>query len=190
MKKKYYIIGILAIVVLGIVLYLLFNNRSQKIKVYDKYSARISINYDGNSYSRNFDYDGDVGRVTYDGGTVYMDKAGLYYTDDGSYNKYLKENNYVLIGSLIEKFKLWNRSGEEYSCESSEEFLKSLFIKAKPNGCYLTLNDGYVQSLNVDFDKGNVTISFKKLNSDYKVSMLGYYDEKAKEVHDNILEIK
>ena len=68
--------------------------------------------------------------------------------------------------------------------------MKSLFIKGEANDCYLSVSDGYVTGVSVNFDKGNVYISFKRLADDFSVSMLGYFDEKSSAVHDNILEIK
>ena len=89
MKKKYiYLIGIL--VVICLVIFVVFYNKGNIVKVYDKYSARIGIMYDGDSYSRSFDYDGSVGRVIYDDGTVYMDSKGMYYALD---DKELEEFN-------------------------------------------------------------------------------------------------
>ena len=54
MKKKYiYLIGIL--VVICLVIFVVLYNKGDSVKVYDKYSARIGIMYDGDSYSRSFD---------------------------------------------------------------------------------------------------------------------------------------
>ena len=188
MKKKYiYLIGIL--VVICLVIFVVLYNKGDSVKVYDKYSARIGIMYDGVSYSRSFDYDGSVGRVIYDDGTVYMDSKGMYYALDGGYYRYDTNVSYVNLGDIVSKFKI-DESGDGYRCEASPEFLKSLFIKGEANDCYLSVSDGYVTGVSVNFDKGNVYISFKRLADDFSVSMLGYFDEKSSAVHDNILEIK
>lgn len=189
MKKRYiYLIGIL--IVMGLVIYIVLYNKGDSVKIYDKYSARIGIMYDGDSYSRSFDYDGSVGRVIYDDGTVYMDSKGMYYSVDNDYYKYDTDVNYSYLGDTISKFKILEKADNEYKCEVSSDFLKSLFIKGEANECYLSIDNGYVKGVSVNFDKGNVYISFKKLNDDFSVSMLGYFDEKSKDVHDNILEIK
>lgn len=189
MKKKYiYLIGVF-IIVCVIILIICFSKKDS-IRLYDKYSARIGISYNDNSYSSSFDYDGVTGRIIYEDKTVYMDSKGVYYSLDNDYYKYETDINYTSLSDVISKFKILEKNNEEYRCEASSEFLDSLFIKGTPSDCYLSIDGGYVKGVSVNFDKGNVYISFKKLDDDFSVSMLGYFDEKSKIVHDNILEIK
>ena len=201
--KKIIIIGLILILIIFIILLSKFYFTSNKeYQIYNKYSSKISISYHNQDYSFNYDYDGNIYLITskdYD--NIYLKNNTLYYQDKGNYYKY-NINNYENINQIINKLKLGEETiklSNTYQYTSNidkntvNRLLKTLFINYETNNnavAYLTINDKYLDNFTLNIDDITIDISFKKLKDDYKVSMLGFYEELTKETNNNILEIK
>lgn len=201
--KKIIVVGLILILIIIIILLSKFYiTSSKKYQLYNKYSSKVSINYHNQNYTYNYDYDGNKYRIStkeYD--SVYLTNNTLYYQANNTYYKY-NIDNYENINQIISNLKLnkeTNKLGNtiEYSSSIDKDtinrLLKTLFINYETNNnavAYLTINDKYLDNFTLDIDDITIDISFKKLKDDYKVSMLGFYEEQTKDTNNNILEIK
>lgn len=201
--KKIVIVGLILILIVFIILLSKFYiTSSKKYQLYNKYSSKININYHNQNYSYNYDYDGNKYRIsTKDYDSVYLTNNTLYYQANSIYYKY-NIDNYENINQIINNLKLnkeTNKLGNTIKYSSSidkdtiNRLLKTLFINYETNNNavgYLTINDKYLENFTINIDDIKIDISFKKLKDDYKVSMLGFYEEQTKDTNNNILEIK
>ena len=201
--KKIVIVGLILILIVFIILLSKFYiTSSKKYKLYNKYSSKININYHKQSYSYNYDYDGNKYLIsTKDYDNIYLTNNTLYYQDKGTYYKY-NLDNYENINQIINNLKLGEETiklSNTYQYTSNidknivNRLLKTLFINYETNNNavgYLTINDKYLENFTINIDDIKIDISFKKLKDDYKVSMLGFYEELTKDTNNNILEIK
>lgn len=201
--KKIIVVGLILILIVFIILLSKFYiTSSKKYQLYNKYSSKVSINYHNQNYTYNYDYDGNKYRIStkeYD--SVYLTNNTLYYQANNIYYKY-NIDNYENINQIINNLKLnkeTNKLGNtiEYSSSIDKDtinrLLKTLFINYETNNNavgYLTINDKYLENFTINIDDIKIDISFKKLKDDYKVSMLGFYEEQTKDTNNNILEIK
>lgn len=201
--KKIVIVGLILILIVFIILLSKFYiTSSKKYQLYNKYSSKVSINYHNQNYTYNYDYDGNKYRIStkeYD--SVYLTNNTLYYQANSIYYKY-NIDNYENINQIINNLKLnkeTNKLGNTIKYSSSidkdtiNRLLKTLFINYETNNNavgYLTINDKYLENFTINIDDIKIDISFKKLKDDYKVSMLGFYEEQTKDTNNNILEIK
>ncbi len=201
--KKIIIIGLILILIIFIILLSKFYFTSNKeYQIYNKYSSKIIINYHNQDYSFNYDYDGNIYLITskyYD--NIYLKNNTLYYQDKGNYYKY-NIDNYENINQIINELKLGEETiklSNTYQYTSNidkntvNRLLKTLFINYETNNnavAYLTINDKYLENFTINIDDITINISFKKLKDDYKVSILGFYEEQTKDTNNNILEIK
>lgn len=201
--KKIIVVGLILILIIIIILLSKFYiTSSKKYQLYNKYSSKVSINYHNQNYTYNYDYDGNKYRIStkeYD--SVYLTNNTLYYQANNIYYKY-NIDNYENINQIINNLKLnkeTNKLGNtiEYSSSIDKDtinrLLKTLFINYETNNNavgYLTINDKYLENFTINIDDIKIDISFKKLKDDYKVSMLGFYEEQTKDTNNNILEIK
>lgn len=201
--KKIVIVGLILILIVFIILLSKFYiTSSKKYQLYNKYSSKVSINYHNQNYTYNYDYDGNKYRIStkeYD--SVYLTNNTLYYQANSIYYKY-NIDNYENINQIINNLKLnkeTNKLGNTIKYSSSidkdtiNRLLKTLFINYETNNNavgYLTINDKYLENFTINIDDIKIYISFKKLKDDYKVSMLGFYEEQTKDTNNNILEIK
>lgn len=201
--KKIIVVGLILILIIVIILLSKFYiTSSKKYQLYNKYSSKVSINYHNQNYTYNYDYDGNKYRIStkeYD--SVYLTNNTLYYQANNIYYKY-NIDNYENINQIINNLKLnkeTNKLGNtiEYSSSIDKDtinrLLKTLFINYETNNNavgYLTINDKYLENFTINIDDIKIDISFKKLKDDYKVSMLGFYEEQTKDTNNNILEIK
>lgn len=201
--KKIVIVGLILILIVFIILLSKFYiTSSKKYQIYNKYSSKININYHKQSYSYNYDYDGNKYLIsTKDYDNIYLTNNTLYYQDKGTYYKY-NLDNYENINQIINNLKLGEETiklSNTYQYTSNidknivNRLLKTLFINYETNNNavgYLTINDKYLENFTINIDDIKIDISFKKLKDDYKVSMLGFYEELTKDTNNNILEIK
>lgn len=201
--KKIVIVGLILILIVFIILLSKFYiTSSKKYQIYNKYSSKVSINYHNQDYIYNYDYDGNKYLIsTKDYDNIYLANNTLYYQANSTYYKY-NIDNYENINQIISDLKLnkeTNKLGNtiEYSSSIDKDtinrLLKTLFINYETNNnavAYLTINDKYLDNFTLDIDDITIDISFKKLKDDYKVSMLGFYEEQTKDTNNNILEIK
>lgn len=201
--KKIVIVGLILILIVFIILLSKFYiTSSKKYQLYNKYSSKININYHNQNYSYNYDYDGNKYLIsTKDYDNIYLANNTLYYQANNTYYKY-NIDNYENINQIISNLKLnkeTNKLGNtiEYSSSIDKDtinrLLKTLFINYETNNnavAYLTINDKYLDNFTINIDDIKIDISFKKLKDDYKVSMLGFYEEQTKDTNNNILEIK
>lgn len=201
--KKIVIVGLILILIVFIILLSKFYiTSSKKYQLYNKYSSKISINYHNQNYSYNYDYDGNKYLIsTKDYDNIYLANNTLYYQANSTYYKY-NIDNYENINQIISDLTLnkeTNKLGNtiEYSSSIDKDtinrLLKTLFINYETNNntvAHLTINDKYLDNFTLDIDDITIDISFKKLKDDYKVSMLGFYEEQTKDTNNNILEIK
>lgn len=201
--KKIVIVGLILILIVFIILLSKFYiTSSKKYQLYNKYSSKININYHNQNYSYNYDYDGNKYLIsTKDYDNIYLANNTLYYQANSTYYKY-NIDNYENINQIISDLTLnkeTNTLGNtiEYSSSIDKDtinrLLKTLFINYETNNnavAYLTINDKYLDNFTLNIDDITIDISFKKLKDDYKVSMLGFYEEQTKDTNNNILEIK
>lgn len=201
--KKIVIVGLILILIVFIILLSKFYiTSSKKYQLYNKYSSKININYHNQNYSYNYDYDGNKYVIsTKDYDNIYLTNNTLYYQANSTYYKY-NIDNYENINQIISDLTLdkeTNKLGNtiEYSSSIDKDtinrLLKTLFINYETNNnavAYLTINDKYLDNFTINIDDIKIDISFKKLKDDYKVSMLGFYEEQTKDTNNNILEIK
>lgn len=201
--KKIVIVGLILILIVFIILLSKFYiTSSKKYQLYNKYSSKININYHNQNYSYNYDYDGNKYLIsTKDYDNIYLANNTLYYQANSTYYKY-NIDNYENINQIINNLKLnkeTNKLGNtiEYSSSIDKDtinrLLKTLFINYETNNnavAHLTINDKYLDNFTINIDDIKIDISFKKLKDDYKVSMLGFYEEQTKDTNNNILEIK
>lgn len=201
--KKIVIVGLILILIVFIILLSKFYiTSSKKYQLYNKYSSKININYHNQNYSYNYDYDGNKYLIsTKDYDNIYLANNTLYYQANSTYYKY-NIDNYENINQIISDLTLnkeTNKLGNtiEYSSSIDKDtinrLLKTLFINYETNNnavAYLTINDKYLDNFTLNIDDITIDISFKKLKDDYKVSMLGFYEEQTKDTNNNILEIK
>lgn len=201
--KKIVIVGLILILIVFIILLSKFYiTSSKKYQIYNKYSSKININYHKQNYSYNYDYDGNKYLIsTKDYDNIYLTNNTLYYQDKGTYYKY-NLDNYENINQIINNLKLGEETiklSNTYQYTSNidknivNRLLKTLFINYETNNNavgYLTINDKYLENFTINIDDIKIDISFKKLKDDYKVSMLGFYEELTKDTNNNILEIK
>lgn len=201
--KKIVIVGLILILIVFIILLSKFYiTSSKKYQLYNKYSSKININYHNQNYSYNYDYDGNKYLIsTKDYDNIYLANNTLYYQANNTYYKY-NIDNYENINQIISDLTLnkeTNKLGNtiEYSSSIDKDtinrLLKTLFINYETNNntvAYLTINDKYLDNFTLDIDDITIDISFKKLKDDYKVSLLGFYEEQTKDTNNNILEIK
>lgn len=201
--KKIVIVGLILILIVFIILLSKFYiTSSKKYQLYNKYSSKININYYNQNYSYNYDYDGNKYLIsTKDYDNIYLANNTLYYQANSTYYKY-NIDNYENINQIISDLTLnkeTNKLGNtiEYSSSIDKDtinrLLKTLFINYETNNnavAYLTINDKYLENFTINIDDIKIDISFKKLKDDYKVSMLGFYEEQTKDTNNNILEIK
>lgn len=201
--KKIVIVGLILILIVFIILLSKFYiTSSKKYQLYNKYSSKININYYNQNYSYNYDYDGNKYVIsTKDYDNIYLANNTLYYQANSTYYKY-NIDNYENINQIISDLTLnkeTNTLGNtiEYSSSIDKDtinrLLKTLFINYETNNnavAYLTINDKYLDNFTLNIDDITIDISFKKLKDDYKVSMLGFYEEQTKDTNNNILEIK
>lgn len=201
--KKIVIVGLILILIVFIILLSKFYiTSSKKYQLYNKYSSKININYHNQNYSYNYDYDGNKYLIsTKDYDNIYLANNTLYYQANSTYYKY-NIDNYENINQIISDLTLnkeTNKLGNtiEYSSSIDKDtinrLLKTLFINYETNNNavgYLTINDKYLENFTINIDDIKIDISFKKLKDDYKVSMLGFYEEQTKDTNNNILEIK
>lgn len=201
--KKIVIVGLILILIVFIILLSKFYiTSSKKYQLYNKYSSKININYHNQNYSYNYDYDGNKYLIsTKDYDNIYLANNTLYYQANSTYYKY-NIDNYENINQIISDLTLdkeTNKLGNtiEYSSSIDKDtinrLLKTLFINYETNNnavAYLTINDKYLDNFTINIDDIKIDISFKKLKDDYKVSMLGFYEEQTKDTNNNILEIK
>ncbi|MDO4341521.1 MAG: hypothetical protein Q4C44_02115 [bacterium] len=201
--KKIVIVGLILILIIVIILLSKFYiTSSKKYQLYNKYSSKININYHNQNYSYNYDYDGNKYLIsTKDYDNIYLTNNTLYYQDKGTYYKY-NLDNYENINQIINNLKLGEETiklSNTYQYTSNidknivNRLLKTLFINFETNNNavgYLTINDKYLENFTINIDDIKIDISFKKLKDDYKVSMLGFYEELTKDTNNNILEIK
>ena len=201
--KKIVIVGLILILIIFIILLSKFYFTSNKeYQLYNKYSSKININYHNQNYSYNYDYDGNKYLIsTKDYDNIYLANNTLYYQANSTYYKY-NIDNYENINQIISDLTLnkeTNTLGNtiEYSSSIDKDtinrLLKTLFINYETNNnavAYLTINDKYLDNFTLNIDDITIDISFKKLKDDYKVSMLGFYEEQTKDTNNNILEIK
>lgn len=201
--KKIVIVGLILILIVFIILLSKFYiTSSKKYQLYNKYSSKININYYNQNYSYNYDYDGNKYLIsTKDYDNIYLANNTLYYQANSTYYKY-NIDNYENINQIISDLTLnkeTNTLGNtiEYSSSIDKDtinrLLKTLFINYETNNnavAYLTINDKYLDNFTLNIDDITIDISFKKLKDDYKVSMLGFYEEQTKDTNNNILEIK
>lgn len=201
--KKIVIVGLILILIIFIILLSKFYFTSNKeYQLYNKYSSKININYYNQNYSYNYDYDGNKYLIsTKDYDNIYLANNTLYYQANSTYYKY-NIDNYENINQIISDLTLnkeTNTLGNtiEYSSSIDKDtinrLLKTLFINYETNNnavAYLTINDKYLDNFTLNIDDITIDISFKKLKDDYKVSMLGFYEEQTKDTNNNILEIK
>lgn len=201
--KKIVIVGLILILIVFIILLSKFYiTSSKKYQLYNKYSSKININYHNQNYSYNYDYDGNKYLIsTKDYDNIYLANNTLYYQANSTYYKYNIDNceNINQIISDLTLNKETNKLGNtiEYSSSIDKDtinrLLKTLFINYETNNNavgYLTINDKYLENFTINIDDIKIDISFKKLKDDYKVSMLGFYEEQTKDTNNNILEIK
>lgn len=201
--KKIVIVGLILILIIFIILLSKFYFTSNKeYQLYNKYSSKININYHNQNNSYNYDYDGNKYLIsTKDYDNIYLANNTLYYQANSTYYKY-NIDNYENINQIISDLTLnkeTNTLGNtiEYSSSIDKDtinrLLKTLFINYETNNnavAYLTINDKYLDNFTLNIDDITIDISFKKLKDDYKVSMLGFYEEQTKDTNNNILEIK
>lgn len=201
--KKIVIVGLILILIIVIILLSKFYITSSKMyQLYNKYSSKININYHNQNYSYNYDYDGNKYLIsTKDYDNIYLTNNTLYYQDKGTYYKY-NIDNYENINQIINNLKLGEETiklSNTYQYTSNidknivNRLLKTLFINYETNNSavgYLTINDKYLENFTINIDDIKIDISFKKLKDDYKVSILGFYEEQTKDTNNNILEIK
>lgn len=201
--KKIVIVGLILILIIVIILLSKFYiTSSKKYQLYNKYSSKININYHKQNYSYNYDYDGSKYLIsTKDYDNIYLANNTLYYQDKGTYYKY-NIDNYENINQIINNLKLGEETIKlsntyQYTSDIDKNIvnrlLKTLFINYETNNNavgYLTINDKYLENFTINIDDIKIDISFKKLKDDYKVSMLGFYEEQTKDTNNNILEIK
>lgn len=201
--KKIVIVGLILILIVFIILLSKFYiTSSKKYQLYNKYSSKININYHNQNYSYNYDYDGNKYLIsTKDYDNIYLTNNTLYYQDKGTYYKY-NIDNYENINQIINNLKLGEETIKlsntyQYTSDIDKNIvnrlLKTLFINYETNNNavgYLTINDKYLENFTINIDDIKINISFKKLKDDYKVSMLGFYEELTKDTNNNILEIK
>ena len=201
--KKIVIVGLILILIVFIILLSKFYiTSSKKYQLYNKYSSKININYHNQNYSYNYDYDGNKYVIsTKDYDNIYLANNTLYYQANSTYYKY-NIDNYENINQIISDLTLnkeTNKLGNtiEYSSSIDKDtinrLLKTLFINYETNNnavAHLTINDKYLENFTINIDDIKIDISFKKLKDDYKVSMLGFYEEQTKDTNNNILEIK
>lgn len=201
--KKIVIVGLILILIVFIILLSKFYiTSSKKYQLYNKYSSKININYHNQNYSYNYDYDGNKYLIsTKDYDNIYLANNTLYYQANNTYYKY-NIDNYENINQIISDLTLnkeTNKLGNtiEYSSSIDKDtinrLLKTLFINYETNNnavAHLTINDKYLDNFTINIDDIKIDISFKKLKDDYKVSMLGFYEEQTKDTNNNILEIK
>ena len=201
--KKIVIVGLILILIVFIILLSKFYiTSSKKYQIYNKYSSKVSINYHNQDYIYNYDYDGNKYLIsTKDYDNIYLANNTLYYQANSTYYRY-NIDNYENINQIISDLTLnkeTNKLGNtiEYSSSIDKDtinrLLKTLFINYETNNnavAYLTINDKYLDNFTLDIDDITIDISFKKLKDDYKVSMLGFYEEQTKDTNNNILEIK
>ena len=201
--KKIVIVGLILILIVFIILLSKFYiTSSKKYQLYNKYSSKININYHNQNYSYNYDYDGNKYVIsTKDYDNIYLTNNTLYYQANSTYYKY-NIDNYENINQIISDLTLnkeTNKLGNtiEYSSSIDKDtinrLLKTLFINYETNNnavAHLTINDKYLENFTINIDDIKIDISFKKLKDDYKVSMLGFYEEQTKDTNNNILEIK
>lgn len=201
--KKIVIVGLILILIVFIILLSKFYiTSSKKYQLYNKYSSKININYHKQNYSYNYDYDGSKYLIsTKDYDNIYLANNTLYYQDKGTYYKY-NIDNYENINQIINNLKLGEETIKlsntyQYTSDIDKNIvnrlLKTLFINYETNNNavgYLTINDKYLENFTINIDDIKIDISFKKLKDDYKVSMLGFYEEQTKDTNNNILEIK
>lgn len=201
--KKIVIVGLILILIVFIILLSKFYiTSSKKYQLYNKYSSKININYHNQNNSYNYDYDGNKYLIsTKDYDNIYLANNTLYYQANSTYYKY-NIDNYENINQIISDLTLnkeTNTLGNtiEYSSSIDKDtinrLLKTLFINYETNNnavAYLTINDKYLDNFTLNIDDITIDISFKKLKDDYKVSMLGFYEEQTKDTNNNILEIK
>ncbi len=201
--KKVIVVGLILILIIVIILLSKFYiTSSKKYQLYNKYSSKININYHNQNYSYNYDYDGNKYLIsTKDYDNIYLTNNTLYYQDKGTYYKY-NIDNYENINQIINNLKLGEETIKlsntyQYTSDIDKNIvnrlLKTLFINYETNNNavgYLTINDKYLENFTINIDDIKIDISFKKLKDDYKVSMLGFYEEQTKDTNNNILEIK
>lgn len=201
--KKIVIVGLILILIVFIILLSKFYiTSSKKYQIYNKYSSKVSINYHNQDYIYNYDYDGNKYLIsTKDYDNIYLANNTLYYQANSTYYKY-NIDNYENINQIINNLTLnkeTNKLGNtiEYSSSIDKDtinrLLKTLFINYETNNnavAHLTINDKYLDNFTINIDDIKIDISFKKLKDDYKVSMLGFYEEQTKDTNNNILEIK
>lgn len=201
--KKIVIVGLILILIVFIILLSKFYiTSSKKYQLYNKYSSKVNISYHNQNYSYNYDYDGNKYLIsTKDYDNIYLTNNTLYYQANSTYYKY-NIDNYENINQIISDLTLnkeTNKLGNtiEYSSSIDKDtinrLLKTLFINYETNNnavAYLTINDKYLDNFTLNIDDITIDISFKKLKDDYKVSMLGFYEEQTKDTNNNILEIK
>ena len=201
--KKIVIVGLILILIVFIILLSKFYiTSSKKYQLYNKYSSKVNISYHNQNYSYNYDYDGNKYLIsTKDYDNIYLTNNTLYYQANNTYYKY-NIDNYENINQIISDLTLnkeTNKLGNtiEYSSsidkDTINQLLKTLFINYETNNnavAHLTINDKYLDNFTLDIDDITIDISFKKLKDDYKVSMLGFYEEQTKDTNNNILEIK
>lgn len=201
--KKIVIVGLILILIVFIILLSKFYiTSSKKYQLYNKYSSKINIIYHNQNYSYNYDYDGNKYLIsTKDYDNIYLANNTLYYQANSTYYKY-NIDNYENINQIISDLTLnkeTNKLGNtiEYSSSIDKDtinrLLKTLFINYETNNnavAHLIINDKYLDNFTLDIDDITIDISFKKLKDDYKVSMLGFYEEQTKDTNNNILEIK
>lgn len=201
--KKIVIVGLILILIVFIILLSKFYiTSSKKYQLYNKYSSKVNISYHNQNYSYNYDYDRNKYLIsTKDYDNIYLTNNTLYYQANSTYYKY-NIDNYENINQIISDLTLnkeTNKLGNtiEYSSSIDKDtinrLLKTLFINYETNNnavAHLTINDKYLDNFTLDIDDITIDISFKKLKDDYKVSMLGFYEEQTKDTNNNILEIK
>lgn len=201
--KKIIVVGLILILIVFIILLSKFYiTSSKKYQLYNKYSSKVNISYHNQNYSYNYDYDGNKYLIsTKDYDNIYLTNNTLYYQANSTFYKY-NIDNYENINQIISDLTLnkeTNKLGNtiEYSSSIDKDtinrLLKTLFINYETNNnavAHLTINDKYLDNFTLDIDDIKIDISFKKLKDDYKVSMLGFYEEQTKDTNNNILEIK
>lgn len=201
--KKIIVVGLILILIVFIILLSKFYiTSSKKYQLYNKYSSKVNISYHNQNYSYNYDYDGNKYLIsTKDYDNIYLTNNTLYYQANSTYYKY-NIDNYENINQIISDLTLnkeTNKLGNtiEYSSSIDKDtinrLLKTLFINYETNNnavAHLTINDKYLENFTINIDDIKIDISFKKLKDDYKVSMLGFYEEQTKDTNNNILEIK
>lgn len=201
--KKIIVVGLILILIVFIILLSKFYiTSSKKYQLYNKYSSKVNISYHNQNYSYNYDYDRNKYLIsTKDYDNIYLTNNTLYYQANSTYYKY-NIDNYENINQIISDLTLnkeTNKLGNtiEYSSSIDKDtinrLLKTFFINYETNNnavAHLTINDKYLDNFTLDIDDITIDISFKKLKDDYKVSMLGFYEEQTKDTNNNILEIK